>query len=73
MDEPLPDPRRLARALRLGVEFRAHVHRELREFLRAHEDLRDLLEPMLSAAPEEPLLGIALAPSRAESDTEEPA
>jgi hypothetical protein len=48
MDEPLPDPGRLARALRLAVDFRAELHRELSDFLRAHEDLRDLLEPMLA-------------------------
>ncbi len=71
MDEPLPDPGRLARALRLGVEFRAHIHRELSDFLRLHEDLRDLLEPMLSANSEEPLLEGVLAPSREGSAAEE--
>ncbi|MBL8899020.1 MAG: SUMF1/EgtB/PvdO family nonheme iron enzyme [Planctomycetes bacterium] len=49
MSTPISDPSRLARAIRLSLEFRSSQRTDIEAFLVEHSELRDLMEPMISA------------------------
>ncbi|MBL8726527.1 MAG: protein kinase [Planctomycetes bacterium] len=47
MHVPQNDPSRLARAIQLGLQFRDSGRTDVEAFLREHESLRELLEPIV--------------------------
>jgi serine/threonine protein kinase/formylglycine-generating enzyme required for sulfatase activity len=47
MSKPERDPSRLARAIRLGLEFRSSGRTDVEAFLSEHDALRELLEPLV--------------------------
>jgi hypothetical protein len=47
MSNSAPDPSRLAHAIQLGLQFRDSGRSDVEAFLREHEDLRELLEPIV--------------------------
>lgn len=51
MPQPGGDSSRLARAIQIGLEFRASGRTDVEAFLREHEHLRDLLEAIVLAEP----------------------
>jgi serine/threonine protein kinase/formylglycine-generating enzyme required for sulfatase activity len=48
MSTPISDPSRLARAIRLSLEFRSAQRTDVEAFLAEHAELRELMEPMIS-------------------------